>query len=174
MPLLARGLLILALTSSCAVVPDPAPHAVAQPSPAREDHHAEGAEGHGKGTQALNGFFGGSAEIGDLDGLTFGLDYEYRLSHKWGVGGFVEAVSGLGRSFAFGAQAYWHVVGELVLVAGPGLERHGDSWEPIARVGAFHEFPLGGGWVLSPGVFYDLTPGEDLLIYGINLGYIWH
>ncbi|MFT5049412.1 MAG: hypothetical protein ACI8QZ_000805 [Chlamydiales bacterium] len=136
-----------------------------------ENHEDAHVENHGAGAQALNLFVGGSSDIGDADGFTIGLDYEYRLSHRWGIGGFAESVSGLNRSLSLGLQAYWHAVGELILVAGPGVERRGDEWEPIARVGGFYEFPIGDGWILSPGVFYDITPNEDLLIYGLNLGF---
>ena len=72
-----------------------------------------------------------------------------------------------------GAQGYWHAIHELVLVVGPGAERHHDEWKALLRLGAFYEFPLGGGWVLSPAIFYDFTEGDDLWLYGVNVGYIW-
>lgn len=89
------------------------------------------------------------------------------------MGGFAENVTGLDRAFAAGFQLGWHCYRELVVVAGPGLERREGDWEPIVRVGAFYEFPTGGGWVLSPAVFYDFLEAEDLWIYGLNLGYSW-
>jgi len=138
-----------------------------------EEGHDGGHEGHGKGSQAFNFFAGGSRETGDRDGWTFGVDYEYRLSDPLGIGGFAEFVSGLDRSFATGLQLYWHAVGDLVLVAGPGLERHHDEWRPLARLGGFYEFSLGGGWVLSPAFFYDIAEGENFWIYGLNLGFLW-
>ena len=138
-----------------------------------EEPEEEHGEEHGAGTQALNLFLGGSSEFGDRDGETLGVDYEYRLAPKWGVGGFAEGVSGLDRSFSVGAQLYWHPVGELVLVGGPGLERREGQWEPIARFGTFYEFPIGDGWVISPALFYDITTEEGLFIYGFNFGKVW-
>lgn len=161
-------------------IPLSGPNSVLAPAVASRSVIANGArpeeehgEEHGAGTQALNLFLGGSSEFGDSDGETFGLDYEYRLSPKWGVGGFAEVVSGLDRSFSFGAQLYWHPVGELVLVAGPGFEQRENRWEPIARFGSFYEFPIGDGWVISPAVFYDVTTEEGLFIYGFNFGKVW-
>ena len=170
-------LLILVITVGCA-----APHAI-DPSQAvlaipaseapLESDDAEGDAERGRGSQAVTGFLGGSGEVGDLEGWTFGVDYAYHLSSTWAVGGFAEAVSGLDRSFAAGLQAVWLPIWDVVLVAGPGLERHHDEWRPIVRVGGAYEFPLGDGWVLAPGVYYDFTDGNDLLIYGLNLAYIW-
>jgi hypothetical protein len=150
----------------------------ASPATARggeSQHESEAEPERGAGTQALNFFTGGSGEVGDLDGVTFGLDYEYRVTPRIGAGGFAEVVTGLERSFATGLQFSWHAVAELVLVAGPGFERrHGDQWRPIGRFGAFYEIPLSeDGWVLSPAVFYDVTESEDLWLYGANIGYVW-
>jgi len=167
-----RLAILASIATSCAAPAGSRPWPVIPGLPIAEEEHApEHAEGHGAGAQAVNFFLGGSSDIGDADGLTVGVDYEYRLSRLWGIGGFAEGVGGLNRSFSVGAQAYWHGAGNLILVAGPGLERRHDEWEPIARVGGFYEFPLEDGWILSPGIFYDFTPNEDLLIYGINLGY---
>jgi hypothetical protein len=132
------SLLLVGCATSSVHTATPAPRSLAV---SVEEEHSEG---HGAGTQAVNVFAGGSDEVGDDDGATFGLDYEYRLAPEWGVGGF-----------------------------GPGVERRHDEWSAIARVGTFYEFPLRGGWVLSPAVFYDFTEHENLLIYGFNLGYVW-
>jgi len=162
----AIGLCASLLALGCAAPGGSSPQ---EPAPRAAPH----AEEHGAGTQSLNAFAGGSQEVGDRDGGTFGVDYEYRLAPRWGVGGFAETIAGLERSFAVGAQAYWHAVDELVLVAGPGLERSHEDWSGILRVGGFYEFSLGDGWVLSPAIFYDFTEHDDILIYGLNLGYIW-
>lgn len=177
MPHAVRLLTLVLFGLSCATpshspsqpAPEPAP-LLGPGEPNAEEPHSEG---HGAGSQGLSVFIGSTTEFLDSEGLTVGLDYEYRLSHKWGVGGFAEGISGLDRSFAVGAQGYWHVAGELVLVAGPGAERRHEEWEPIVRVGGFYEFPLGAGWMIAPAIFYDITPEQDIFIYGVNLDYIW-
>lgn len=62
-------------------------------------------------------------------------------------------------------------------MAGPGFERargteyRSVEWSAIFRVGGFYEFPLSGGRVLSPAVFYDFTDGHDnTFVYGFNVG----
>lgn len=143
------------------------------PSATDEVHAGEAHHEHGRGTQAVNVFIGGVDEIGRDEGFAIGIDYEYRLSPKWGVGGFAEAVTGAERSFVAGLQGYWHAVADLVLVAGPGVERRDGEAEGVFRIGAFYEFPLQTGFVLSPGIFYDFVEGDDVVVYGINIGKIW-
>jgi hypothetical protein len=150
----------------------PASSALPVPDPALEESAAREGEPEGE-THAVNAFVGGSAEIGDRDGHTFGVDYEYRFAPRWGVGGFLEAVTGLDRTLATGAQLYWHAVADLVLVAGPGLERSHEEWGGLLRTGGFYEFSLGNGFVLSPALFYDFTEHDNFFLYGLNLGYVW-
>ena len=58
-------------------------------------------------------------------------------------------------------------------IRGPGVERSHDEWGAIVRLGAFYEIPLGDGLMISPAVFYDFTEHDDLVIYGVNVGYLW-
>lgn len=134
--------------------------------------HAGGQE-HGAGTQTVNFFLGGLDEFGASDGFVLGTDYEYRIVDDWGLGGFMEGVAGSDRSFAAGGQVYWHAVSDLVLVVGVGAERRHADWEPILRTGGFYEFHMGSGLVISPAIYYDFTPSEEVLIYGFNVGRSW-
>lgn len=165
-----RCLVVSFLAVGC-VVPgeEPLPSVWTQDAPEEESHSGE----HGVGTQAVNVFVGGSSDLGDLDGFTLGVDYAYRVAPAWGVGGFLEAVTGLDRSYAAGVLAYWHAIGELNLVVGPGVERHDGEWGGLVRVGVVYEFPLDDGWVLSPALFYDILEDDNLLVYGVNVGYAW-
>ena len=169
-----RCLLVCFLAASCVVSDNEPPPAVQAPTdPAEEDHSEEHSEEHGAGTQTINLFFGGSGEVGDLDGFTFGVDYGYRIGPRWGVAAFAETVTGLDRSFAAGVGAFWHPIGEWGLFAGPGLERNHDEWGALGRVGTYYEFFLDDGWVLTPAVYYDFSEHTDLLIYGAYIGYAW-
>ena len=137
--------------------------------------HPDGAEHaeHGPGTQTFNVFLGGIDEVRGEAGLAFGVDYEYRLRRKWGIGGFAEGVTGAKRSFVGGLQAYWHAVGDLVLVSGVGMERREHEWEPILRVGGLYELAMVEGFVLSPSLFYDFTPDHGVLVGGLSIGKSW-
>jgi len=169
----ARSLAAVLVLASCA-----APSRVA-PEPLRVDdvrtaaHASDHGVEHGRGTQAVNLFTGAVVDHVRGEGATIGIDYEYRLSHKWGVGGFAEGVTGVDRSFAAGGQLYWHAVRDLILVAGLGGERHHGHWERILRIGGFYEFPLESGWVISPAVFYDFSEATDVVLIGLNVGYIF-
>jgi hypothetical protein len=172
---LSRTILVCMLAGGCAAAtrkPWPAPplNSVLEDEH-REEHEAH--EGHKKGTQVATLFLGGSGEVGNSDGFALGAEYAYHVNDRWAYGAFADGVSGLDRSFAAGLQAYWHATHALVLVAGPGLELHHDEWRPIARLGATYEFPMGKGWALAPAVFYDITEGENLWIYGLNISSAW-
>lgn len=124
----------------------------------------------------INAFVGLAREDVEPRGFAVGLDYEYRLSERWGVGGFAETVDGEGRTFVGGAQAFLHATDALVLIAGTGRERKDEHWGTILRVGAFYEIPLSDGWVISPAASYDFSledSEEDVLGLGVNLGYGW-
>lgn len=58
-------------------------------------------------------------------------------------------------------------------MAGLGTERHDEHWEGILRVGGFYEFPMESGWVISPAIFYDFSEATDLVLIGLNMGYIF-
>lgn len=165
-PLLA---LASALLLGCASSALP-PAGSAAPAQHGEEHHGEG---HGAGAQSVSVFVGGSEEIRDRDGFTLGLEYEYRLAPRLGVGAFLERVSGINRSLAAGGQLYWHAVAGLVLAAGPGVDRSHDEWNAIWRLEALYEIPLEDGVFLAPAIAYDFTEHEDILVYGLAVGYSW-
>jgi hypothetical protein len=105
---------------------------------------------------------GGSAAIG--------VDYEYILSERWGVGGFADFNIGSNTAVVVGAAGYWHALKELVLLFGPGVEfEHGES-EPLVRVGGFYEFSVGKNWI-SPAVYLDfIKDNEPDVVIGLNFG----
>ena len=121
---LIRHLLVAVVAAGCSIRVAPPPLAIPI---AQHESEGHAAEEHHSGSKTLNLFVGGSGEAGDLDGITIGLDYEYRLTTHWGIGGFPEAVGGLDRSFAGGLQGYWHAHADLVLVVGAAAERHHDE-----------------------------------------------
>ena len=184
-PLPIESLRVIPLTAlllaGCAASgKQPPPEPMAPPvrsAPIAEDRsESDGASDsseHSERPHAVNFFVGGSSEIGDLDGITFGVDYGYRLTSRWSVGAFAEAISGLDRSFATGLQGYYRVTEEFILMAGPGMEQSGEGWGPFARFGTAYEFRLADQWTLAPAIFYDFTERENVLVYGLNLGFLW-
>jgi hypothetical protein len=166
----ARSLLVLAATLLLACATTAAPPLPRGTPPQHTEAEAHG-QAHGAGAQSVSVFVGGSEEVRDRDGFTLGLEYEYRLAPRVGVGAFVERVSGINRSLVFGGQLYWHAVADLVLTAGPGLDRSHDEWNAVWRLGALYEFPLEEGIFLAPAIAYDFTEHEDIIVYGLSVGF---
>ena len=162
----AAALALLLGASACAVpgAGRSAPRAAARPP---EEPSGEASV---RGEQTLNLYLGGALQADEREGYTFGGEYEYRLNEAFGVGAFAESVAKVERVFASGALLYWHPVGDWVLLTGPGYERAEGEWSPILRVGAAYEIELGGGLFLTPELSFDFSEGEDLWVFGFNLG----
>lgn len=138
-----------------------------------QEHHAAGHERHGPGTQTANLFVGGSSEPGDLEGLTAGVDWEYRIAPRIGVGVFIESVTGQDRSLALGAQATIHATEHVLFFGGLGLERNHHEWGAIGRIGAGYEFPIENDLILTPTIAYDFSEHDDLIVYGVSIGMVF-
>ena len=109
----------------------------------------------------------------DEEGFAIGLEYEFRWSHRWGVGAVVE---GLGqetvRNVLVVVPISFHPGGGWRLIAGPGMEFTPKKDKLALRLGAGYNFHIGSGWSLSPEVFLDLIEtGENTWVAGLALGY---
>lgn len=124
----------------------------------------------GRGEQVASLFIGGVVDADERDGYTLGAEYEYRLSESLGVGGFAESVAEIERTFAAGALLYGHPLGDWVLLTGPGYQRSEGEWSSILRVGVGYEFEVSEDLRLTPELCYDFSEGEDVLVFGFNLG----
>jgi len=144
-----------------------APHA-SGPAPAHEAEH-EHAE---RGTHVMDLFLGGTDEIRDRDGYTFGLDYGYHLGEDWGVGAFAEFVSGSRRSFAGGVMAFYHPLEPWFIGTGPGLERSEDEWDPIWRAATSWEIHIHEGLFIAPTLAYDWNTHDNVIVYGLSIGIV--
>ena len=121
--------------------------------------------------QTLALFTGVTDDRGD-NAFTLGLDYEYRVSEIFGVGGLVDLAGGGVRSFVVGAPVYLHPFSGLLLVAAPGIEHQDDgSNEFLFRLGVGWEFELSERFVLTPIVNVDFVDGEEIWVYGVALEY---
>jgi len=122
-------------------------------------------------------FIGGATETKrdkakDLD-IAVGVDYEYRLTPMWGVGGMVEYTGGeTERNIVALALVNWHPWRDLRIVVGPGIEfPEGHENEFVFRIGAGWEFPVGGAFSLTPEFNADfLKEGKITYVYGVAVG----
>jgi hypothetical protein len=107
------------------------------------------------------------------DAFTVGVDYEYRVSPPFGVGGLVEYAAGDLETTILAGALFIHPVGGLKFVLAPGVEHEGDENEFLFRAGVYYDFFF-GNFSIAPTISVDFVDGEEDLVYGISLGYGWH
>ncbi|HBO12609.1 MAG TPA: hypothetical protein DD491_07475 [Halieaceae bacterium] len=99
------------------------------------------------------------------DGLTLGLEYEYRLEEAVGIGFTLEHVGGDFDTNVLAIPFAAHR-GRWKFYAGPGIEFSDEGDEPLFRIGAEYGFHL-GSFELSPQLDLDFVDGERLFVFGL-------
>ncbi len=132
---------------------------------------SEHGESHGEGAAHLPGhtlgvFLGDTTED-RRDGFTLGLEYEYRLSERYGLGLTAEHISGDFDTNVLVAPIALHN-GAWKVYAGPGIEDGEEGTEPLFRVGVEYGFHF-GKLEVSPQVDVDFVESEHLLVIGVVL-----
>lgn len=142
------------------------------PALAEEPHHP--APYHLEhGPQHLSMFLGGTEvdEEGIGTAFTLGVDYEYRLGRRLGVGGLVEHAFGDLDSTSLLGVVDLHICHGLALQLGPGVELGEEEDVFITRVGALYEFER-NAYTVSPQVHYDIHDGaKDAVVFGLAVGH---
>lgn len=143
-------------------------------------HPNDEAEHGEEGEHVANLFLGLSANEEEAYAGTIGVDYEYRFRPNFGLGTFLEYIGEQGgrqqrslRTVAAGLAAYYHPTEHVVLIAGPGAERHHGEWNALMRFGAAYEFHVSETMLVSPGVYFDVSEVSNTLIFGVNIGRIF-
>lgn len=157
--------LVVLLWLAVSVIP------VAADEPGTTEDHAESHAHH----LALFAGLGVESKEGheDHEGFAIGLEYEFRWNRRWGIGAVVE---GLGqdtvRNVLVVVPMSFHPGGGWRLIIGPGMEFTPKKDKLALRLGAGHNFHIGGTWSLSPEVFLDLIEtGETTWVAGVAVGY---
>ncbi len=128
-------------------------------------------EVHGDGHRHHVSLLIGGTTVPEADhtGVTYGIDYEYVLTHRFGVGVIVERAEGEIDATSVFAVTDIHLTPAFVLQLGPGVEFEGGEEIAVGRFGAYYEFDI-GPITVAPTVSYDLSEKNDAVIYGILLG----
>lgn len=119
-------------------------------------------------------FAHGEAE--DEEAETLGIDYEYRVNERLGLGIVAERAFDPVDSTTLLAVADLHVWRGFAIQAGPGVEmidgREGeeDEDEFIVRLGALYEFEK-GRFTVSPQLHLDKASDAETWVFGVALGY---
>jgi len=109
-------------------------------------------------------------DAADETAFTLGLDYEYQVSENLGVGTVVEQAFGAVDSTTVLAVADIHLWRGLAVQVGPGVEFVDDSEFALGRLGAVYEFELGDHLTAAPQMHYDMSEGEDAVVFGVAVG----
>ena len=110
----------------------------------------------------------------DYTAFTLGIDYEYRLNRRLGVGFVAEHAFGNIDATSLLAVADIHLWRGLTLQVGPGVEFVDEGEEnetfALARIGTLYEFEIGESYTLSPQFHYDISSGADAIVFGVAFG----
>lgn len=114
----------------------------------------------------------GGSYIDEVDDtfFTLGLDYEYRLNTLIGVGAVVEQTFGEVEATTLLAVTDIHIWKGLAFQIGPGIEFVDDETFAVGRFGVLYEVEFGEGFTVSPQLHYDLSNGEDAVVFGLAIG----
>lgn len=102
--------------------------------------------------------------------FTLGIDYEYRVNQLIGVGAVVEYAFGELNATTLLAVADIHLWRGLALQVGPGVEFADDEVFAVGRIGALYEIVLANEFTISPQLHYDVSSGEDTIVFGVAFG----
>jgi hypothetical protein len=116
--------------------------------------------------------FVGVTDGGGDTGPSLGIDYEYRLTHLFGIGGTIEYTGADLREGVIAVSFDWHVWKEMKLFIAPGVEIDAadgsDSF--LVRLGIEYGFDIGKGWEVAPALNFDFTSDEDSIVIGAGFG----
>ena len=102
--------------------------------------------------------------------FTLGVDYEYRISPLIGVGAVAEQTFGEVDATTLLAVTDIHVWKGLAFQIGPGVEFVDSETFAIGRLGALYEIEFAEGYTVSPQLHFDLSSGEDAIVFGLAIG----
>ena len=101
-------------------------------------------------------FFGGTTNS-ESSAFTIGADYQYRISHLFGIGALIDHAVGDIQSTILGPAFFLHLRNFEFTVA-PVIEYSDDEWSPVLRVGVGYEIEL-PVLAIVPEVFFDTERG---------------
>jgi hypothetical protein len=123
---------------------------------------------------------GNTQNDGNENGLSIGIDYEYRINQWVGLGGLVEYAGGDFEHLLLAVPIFIHPHSNWLLKLAGGAEihnAHGDHEEDkrerewIIRTGIAYQFPLADNWTIAPEFNVDFSEHETLFVYGISIGF---
>lgn len=126
--------------------------------------------GHDFHSNTLFGFVGITGEDRRDHAPVLAIEYERRLTERWGISAGVEHAFGDADFTVFTVPLVFHS-GNWGFYGGPGFEKHeGHSNEFLVRFGVVYEFEV-GNVILAPKFNIDLVDGDAVIIGGLAVGF---
>lgn len=115
----------------------------------------------------------GFASAGGDHGLSVGLDYERRLTRRFGIGAVLEYTSGDFREGLAAVSFDWHPWKELKLFVAPGIEvdREDGTNGALLRLGAEYGLAIAERMEIAPGVAVDFSDENTTVVIGAVLAW---
>ena len=157
--MITRHSCFVVITAACLVIGlcGPLP-ALAEESEAHEEHH--------KNLLAL--FVGMTSEDRRENGLALGIEYERRVSSRFGIGLLAEHTFGDIDANVYAVPFAYHT-GRWKFYVAPGIEDSDAGSESLVRIGGEYAFEV-GSWEVSPQLDVDFVDGESVLVLGVTFG----
>ena len=134
-----------------------------------ESTHMDGGHNWKEGRNHLS-WLAGVTHDDSENAFTIGVDYEYRLNQRLGIGAVVEQATEDIDATTILAVADIHCTNYWIIQTGPGIELLDDEEEFVYRIGTLYEWEF-DGYTLSPQVHYDITGDENAVIFALAFGY---
>ena len=115
--------------------------------------------------------FGGNTKDGSENGASIGLEYEYQINPRFGIGVLGEYASGDFDSWVIGIPVFIHPHAGWFFRLAPGLEFEDSETNFLFRAGLGYEFELMPRWSLAPEINADFVDGDTKLVYGLTLSW---
>ena len=142
-----------------------------------DEAHEEAAHEFHRHHMAL--ILGNTQNDGSENGLSVGLDYEYRFNNWLGLGGLAEYAGGDFKHLLLFVPLYIHPYKNWLFVVAGGTEVHKEheghgedkrtrDW--VVRTGVAYQFPFGERYTIAPEFSVDFSEHETLFVYGIAIG----
>jgi hypothetical protein len=125
----------------------------------------EGGEGFKRNGFEL--FAGATFNHGETN-ASFGLNYERRVTEKFGIGGLVEYTNG--REWVYAVPFSWRITDPWKVMVAPGWEHEEGENTYLTRVGTSYEFEI-GEMTLAPEINFDFVDGDTAFVAGVSLGW---
>jgi hypothetical protein len=136
-------------------------------APGGAQEHADAPhDGHKKNLLAI--FIGDTHEGRRQDDLAIGIEYERRLSNRFGIGALVEHTFA-DEGFTVYAVPFAIHSGPWKFYAAPGVEERAGETEDLFRLGVEYGFEV-GRFEISPQFDIDLVDSEEVYVLGVTFG----